>query len=399
MQAAALPSNEALRLSSLYDLDILDSQREGIFDEVTELAASLCNAPIALVSLIDESRQWFKARVGLEAAETARSVSFCSHAILQPGIFMVQDTLDDPRFFDNPLVTGPPHIRFYAGAPLFTAEGFGLGTLCVIDRVPRALTVEQQKALSVLRTHVLKLLELRRVSRDLATVNRELEAFSYTVSHDLRAPLRAVSGFAQILMSDHAAILSTDARSLVERISAAAHRMNQLTVDLIDFSRLSRQPLELVRVDLSRIAHDVTTVLRNTDPGRAVDVHIEPDMVAMGDPGMLRIVLENLIHNAWKFTARSEHPRIAFGSELVHGTREYLVRDNGVGFEMAYVDKLFQPFQRLHAHSDFPGTGIGLATVRRIVERHGGAVRAESELNRGTTIRFSLKPKRRLDVN
>ena len=392
MQSANLLPDEAQRLSSLYSFDVLDTEREDIFDEIAELAANICDAPIALVSLIDQSRQWFKARVGLAVSETARSVSFCAHAILQPGLFTVPDTLLDARFFDNPLVTGPPHIRFYAGAPLFTEEGHGIGTLCVIDQLPRELTPQQQKALMVLRTHVLKLLDLRRKTHELSTVNRELETFSYTVSHDLRAPLRAISGYGQILMEDHAAELGEAARGLIQHMLDASHRMDQLTLDLIGLARLARVTLNMRNVDLSELAHEIVVELKQAAPQRQADVTIQPGLVVFGDPGLLRIALENLLGNAWKYSSACAQTRIEFGKELENGKTEFFVRDNGAGFEMAYAGKLFQPFQRLHSSANYPGNGIGLATVSRIIRRHSGTIRAESILNQGATFRFTLQP-------
>ena len=242
----------------------------------------------------------------------------------------------------------------------------------------------------MLRTHVLKLMDLRRVTGDLDAANRELEMFSSTVSHDIRAPLRAITGFSQMLLDDHGADLNDEARPLLQNILGASDRMDQLTTDLINLSRLSRHTLQFRSVDLTSIAEEVIAELKKAEPTRHVDVNIHPDLTALGDPGLLRLVIKNLLGNAWKFTSKCAQARIEFGRELVGRTHEYLVRDNGVGFEMAYARKLFQPFQRLHSDSDYPGTGIGLATVKRIVQRHGGAVRADSTVNRGTTIRFTL---------
>jgi len=390
MQAADVPLNEAQRLISLRSYGILDTEQEAVFDELAELASNICGAPIALVSLVDESRQWFKARIGLAATETARSVAFCAHAILQPGLFQVPDTLQDERFADNPLVTGAPHIRFYAGAPLFTEEGYGLGTLCVIDHVPRELTAQQARTLMVLRTHVLKLLELRRRTQELAEVNRELDAFSYSVSHDLRAPLRAITGYSQILLDDHLADFSDEARDFVQRILNASRMMDQLTLDLLNLARLSKVTLNYRTVDLSETAREVVLDLQKTEPNRHVDIQIQPNLQTIGDPGLLRIVVQNLLANAWKYTSGREQPQIEFGMDKSNGKSEFFVRDNGVGFEMAYAGKLFQPFQRLHANSKIPGTGIGLATVKRIIQRHGGAVRAEAIVNQGATFHFTL---------
>lgn len=392
MQSANLLPDEAQRLSSLYSFDVLDTEREDIFDEIVELAANICDAPIALVSLIDQSRQWFKASVGLAISETARSVSFCAHAILQPGLFTVPDARLDARFVDNPLVTGPPHIRFYAGAPLFTEEGHGIGTLCVIDQLPRELTPQQQKALMVLRTHVLKLLDLRRKTHQLSEVNRELETFSYTVSHDLRAPLRAITGYGQILLEDHFAELGEATRGLIQHMLDASHRMDQLTLDLISLARLAKITLKMRNVDLSELAHEIVVELKQAAPQRQADVTIQPRLVVFGDPGLLRIALENLLGNAWKYSSACAQTRIEFGEELVNGKAEFFVRDNGAGFEMAYAGKLFQPFQRLHSSANYPGNGIGLATVSRIIRRHGGTIRAESILNQGATFRFTLQP-------
>ncbi len=390
MQTAEVPANEAQRLSTLYSYGVLDSEPEQVIDDVAELAAQICDAPIALVSLIDESRQWFKSHVGLNTTETARSSSFCAHAILQPDVFIIPDTLRDERFADNPLVVGPPKIRFYAGAPLIAQNGSGLGTLCVIDRVPRQLTTHQVNALTVLRTHVMKLLELRYISRGLDLANRELESFSYSVAHDLRAPLRSITGFSQILLDEHSTQLNEEARDFLQRINLAGQRMDRLTTDLLDLARLSRQPLQFRSVNLSLIIHDVMAELVKEAPTRQVDVTIQAGISVLGDEGLLRIVAENLLGNAWKFTSKRVNARIEFGSELVNGTNEYFVRDNGAGFNMAHANNLFQPFQRMHSNTEFPGTGIGLAIVKRVIQRHRGTIRAQSAIDQGTTIRFSL---------
>ncbi len=390
MKVARLPENEISRLASLYGYDILDSEQEGIFDELTELAADIFDAPIALISLVDESRQWFKARVGLDAEQTPRDVAFCSHAILQPGVFVVPDTLEDDRFADNPLVTGDPHIRFYAGAPLYTAEGHGLGTLCVIDREPREITPKQQRALSVLRTHVLKLLEMRRMTRELELSYQELESFSYSLSHDIRTPLRAITGFSQILLDDHAEELSPEANRLLGRICHSGLRMDQLTTDILNLARQSRQLPDFQQLDLSALAHQVVDEFNNANPKRPLEVKVQTGLHAMADPGLLRVVLTNLFDNAHKFTAKTAKPLIEFGALEHEQTTVFFVRDNGIGFEMAYAGKLFQPFQRLHEEEDYPGNGIGLATVKRIIERHGGKTWLESYVNAGTTINFTL---------
>lgn len=390
MEAARIPHNEAQRLMTLHRYGILDTDPEDAYDEIAELAATICEAPVSLVTLIDHSRQWFKARIGMQPQQTARNVSFCAHAILQPDLFVVPDTHADPRFADNPLVTDSPHIRFYAGAPLLTRDGIGLGTLCVIDHVPRQLEPHQEKALLILRTHVLKLLELRLKSRELAEANHELDTFSYTVSHDLRAPLRTIEGFSQILLEDHTDNLNSEGRLLVSRIQNAARKLDQLTLDLLSLSKIERGPIQVIQVDLSRLANDIVADLRANEPSRNVEVNIQPNLVVMGDPGLLESAIRNLLDNAWKYTRNISHPLIEFGSKTQENQQTFFLRDNGVGFEMAYAKNLFQPFQRLHSNDEYAGTGIGLATVKRIIHRHGGSIRAEAYPGKGATFYFTF---------
>ncbi|MDA8381883.1 MAG: ATP-binding protein [Betaproteobacteria bacterium] len=224
----------------------------------------------------------------------------------------------------------------------------------------------------------------------LQAANDELETFSYSVSHDLRAPLHIISGFGQILVEDYADALGPEGREHLDNIIAASNRMAQLIDDLLQLSRLSRTGLSRTRVSLSELARRVAAGLAEGEPHREVDWVIAGDIQAEGDPHLLQIALENLLRNAWKFTGKRAHPRIEFGRLEQEGENVYFVRDNGAGFDMAYADRLFKPFQRLHSASEFEGTGIGLATVARIMRRHGGRVWAEGAPDAGATFYFTL---------
>lgn len=225
---------------------------------------------------------------------------------------------------------------------------------------------------------------------ELERKNRELEAFSYSVSHDLRAPLRSIEGFSQMLLEDYAPQLDETAQGYVNRVVGSARRMSELIDDLLELSRVGRAELRNRSFDLSALALEVAGALRRDDPDRAVEIEIQPGMMAFGDERLIRCVLENLLGNAWKFTAKAEHPRIGLSAVRDDGRTVYTLVDNGAGFDMRYAARLFGPFQRLHSDRDYPGTGIGLATVQRIVERHGGRVWAEGEVGRGATIRWTL---------
>jgi light-regulated signal transduction histidine kinase (bacteriophytochrome) len=227
-------------------------------------------------------------------------------------------------------------------------------------------------------------------TRALEIANSELEAFSYSVSHDLRAPLRTIRGFSQILQQESTGQFDENARSLVKRINAGAEKMARLIDDLLNLSKISRQEMRTRSLDLSVLAHEVVEELQAGESGHRTTWLIAPGILAMGDPGLLRVVLYNLLDNARKYSSKREAARVEFGLTEEEGRRVYFVRDNGAGFDMALAGKLFGAFQRLHTPAEFPGSGIGLATVARIVHRHGGEIWAESRLGEGATFFFTL---------
>jgi PAS domain S-box-containing protein len=251
---------------------------------------------------------------------------------------------------------------------------------------------ERRRAEQALRAMADELeMKVQARTAELAEANKELEAFAYSVSHDLRAPLRGIDGFSQVLMARHAAKLDDEARRLLERVRAGAQRMGMLIADLLNLSRVGRAELRMAEVDLSALAAEIAAELGAAHPGRAMDWRIEPGMRVRGDAGLLRVALANLLENAIKYTRDAAAPRAEVGvARRLEGRVEFCVRDNGAGFDMAYAGQLFLPFRRLHAPHEFEGTGIGLATVARVVARHGGEVRGEGRVGEGAAFYFTL---------
>jgi signal transduction histidine kinase len=235
--------------------------------------------------------------------------------------------------------------------------------------------------------------ELLQRTAELEGALKELETFSYSVSHDLRAPLRAIDGFSRVVLEDHGELLNDEGRGYLQRVVAAAHRMGELIDDLLALSKVSRRELNITEVNLSALANDIVTELQDQSPQRQVKIEIAPDLTAKGDAQFLRVVLDNLLGNAWKYTGKKPAAHIEFAcTKQGNNPPLFCVRDNGAGFDMQYADKLFQPFQRLHAPEEFPGSGIGLATVARIIARHGGRIWAEGQTGLGTIVCFTLAP-------
>jgi PAS domain S-box-containing protein len=229
---------------------------------------------------------------------------------------------------------------------------------------------------------------VRHRTAQLEASNSELEAFNYSISHDLRAPLRAIAGFSRILLEDYSGVLDEEGQDYLRRVRAASGRMGRLIDALLDLSRTTRGEMRRERVDLSALVVEIAGELEQSEPERHVDLRVEQGLVVEGDVRLLRVALESLLANAWKFTGDRPDPRVEFGA--LGRAQAFFVRDNGVGFDERYADKLFAPFQRLHGEGEFEGTGVGLAAVRRIVHRHGGRVWAEGEVGRGATFYFTM---------
>ncbi|MDB6017954.1 MAG: hypothetical protein JWR19_2443 [Pedosphaera sp.] len=265
----------------------------------------------------------------------------------------------------------------------FPPRGSGSG-----DVLMSVLDITERQRAEIQIQHLNEELQAR--AQALVEANKELETFSYSVSHDLRAPLRIISGFSHILLEDCADKLGTEGKESLLAVVAASQRMGELIDDLLQLSRITRSEVRRAPVDLSALARSVADELRKANPERYVEFIVEPDLIAEADARLMRIVLENLLGNAWKFTSHKRAARIEFGRTRHNGAAAYFVRDNGAGFDMAYANKLFGAFQRLHSTAEFPGTGVGLATVQRVIHRHGGQIWAEGEIGRGATFYFTL---------
>ncbi len=422
MRPAPLPDDEAARLEALRRYAILDTAPEEAFDEITALAGELCGTPIALVSLIDEDRQWFKSRVGLAAPETHRDLAFCAHAILEDGIFIVPDALQDERFADNPLVEEDPSIRFYAGSPLVTNDGHKLGTLCVIDRVPRQLTPLQLRALHTLGRQVIDQIELRRTVSSLARnvlelrtareaielADREREAkggdrvqsaFLAQATHDLRTPLNAILGYAELLLDsdddDPALAVGSEAEVVLGKVVEAGGYMLRLVNDILDIARLEAEHLaiETAEVDLEGVTRAVVETMRSQSMRNhnRVRIAVESGLGTISsDATRIRQSLFNLLSNACKFTTAGE-----IAVELRAPAEGWVVidvRDSGIGMNQEELGRLFRPFVQVQDEPSERGesTGLGLVLTRSLCERLGGSLEVESEPGVGSTFTIWL---------
>ncbi|MHB8069588.1 MAG: PAS domain-containing sensor histidine kinase [Desulfobaccales bacterium] len=275
----------------------------------------------------------------------------------------------------------------YTSAPMLNEQGELLGAAVVF----RDITERKQREMEIRQLNEELEQRVRERTGQLEAANKELESFAYSVSHDLRAPLRAIDGFSHILLEDYYDQLDDAAKGFLDRIMAGSQRMGQLIDDILKLSRLSRAEMTLTLVDLSAMVREIAAELRDAEPHRQVEFSIEDNLVVAGSPRLLRVALVNLMGNAWKFTSKKPRGKIAFGRTAHGGEGCYFVRDNGSGFPIAYVEKIFKPFEQLHREDEFPGTGIGLAMVHRIIERHGGRVWVESAEGQGSTFYFTLK--------
>lgn len=301
---------------------------------------------------------------------------------------IIAGTVEFPRFVENPVLTGSGEERLIAwhNTVVRDATGSITGTLSSGEDITERKQVEEE--INTLNRE----LDQRVVERtlELTAANRELEAFAYSVSHDLRAPLRGIDGFSKALLDDYGDKLDDTGKDYINRVRAGTQRMGRLIDDILGLSRMTRSEMRYQHLNLEEMARKIAAELQRHDPGRSVEFRIGEGLEAHGDHALVETALSNLLGNAWKFTAERDHALIEVGVTETDGERVYFVRDNGAGFDIAYADKLFTPFQRLHDTIEFPGSGIGLAIVQRVIQRHGGRVWGEGEVGKGASLYFTL---------
>ena len=347
------------------------------------------------------------------AIHTALTFLFLSLGILfshpEHGLMKIFSSDDVGGEMARRLMPGALLVPFMIGWLFLTGERMGLYdssfrlilvtissvivfTLLILGNarlLQKADLIRQQTQMQLMQSREAEV-ELQKAKRELEAANKELEAFSYSVSHDLRSPLRSIDGYSQALLEDYGDLIPPEGQRFLERVRSSTHRMAELIDDLLKLSQVTRAQIHFRNVDLTRLAETILSELQRTHPERSVEYNVLPNLAARGDPRLLQVVLENLLSNAWKYTSKREQAEIEFGAIQEDDQTIFYVRDNGAGFDMAYASKLFGAFQRLHTITEFPGTGIGLATVQRILHRHGGYVWAEAVVNEGATFFFTL---------
>jgi signal transduction histidine kinase len=392
------PHNESERLRALRSYGVLDTLSEREYDQLTAIASQICGCRMSLISLIDEERQWFKARVGLDVSETAREFAFCAHAIHEPRkTLVVPDARLDDRFHDNPLVTGDPHLAFYAGVPLVNEDGLPLGTLCVLDSEPKTLSESQLNALNALAEQVMALLELRRSKivlentlGNLEEKNRELEQFAFIAAHDLKSPLNGISSLTDVLIESHSDMFQQDGIRMLNAIRGSSQQLSSLITGLLDYYRLDSANQEMASL-IKR--EELTSQIMNLfggDSSVEFQFAIQPDSINTHGPVLLQVLL-NLVGNAIKYSDKAKTIVKLEIEERKNGYR-IVVADNGAGIDSRFHDKLFELFETASSSDRFGkrGNGIGLATVKKLVNRIGGSIRFFSELGKGTTFEFTM---------
>jgi signal transduction histidine kinase len=400
MREPPSPVNEPQRLAALQQLDILDTDASLEFDRVAQLAADIFKVPIALVSLVDTDRQWFKARVGLNVSQTGRDVSFCGHAILQEGTMVVPDTLQDSRFRDNPLVCEQPEIRFYAGRPLRTPSGYSIGTLCIIDKMPRELTRDQLAILNKLGELLERELAMRAEVMRQRSLNDNKSLVISSLSHELRTPANALLGNLHLLQEQSST--GSEPGILSEAVKAAEH-IGRLLGDMVDLAQFEAGLFELEAqpFDLHATVRKLAVKVSERCLERGLDFELQlPDQTSqwlLGNRSRLYQLLSNLVDNALQYTLQGG---IKLDVEIRQTSADaavakllFRVRDSGIGIQAGQLDNIFEPFTRgKQARSLAPdGHGLGLTIARKLATLMNGDILARSDGKSGSTLSAELE--------
>ncbi len=391
MKIASKPANERERLNALNEYHILDTPAERDFDEIAELASIICETSISTVTLIDEARQWFKAKVGLDIPETSRDIAFCSHLINQDSMMVVPDATKDDRFHDNPLVTGNPDIRFYAGMPLVTPDGYNIGTLCVIDTKPKNLLPHQLFALQVLSKQVIKQMELRKKIFELERLNDTHRKLLSVIGHDLRSPLTSLYGLLEL--SEKYDLPPEEFKAKLPEVRQGFTAANALLGNLLEWATSQFEHNGIKRKIIS-LRHVVDQIVADNQQqldkkNNEVENLVDTTCQVLADEHMLRTVLRNLLMNANKFT---NHGRITISNAAVDTMTEICIADTGVGMDQLQVSKMFNWDKRTSTKgtSGERGSGFGLLVSQEFVEKNGGRMWVESVPMEGSKFYFTL---------
>jgi signal transduction histidine kinase/CheY-like chemotaxis protein len=404
MKSAPLTDNEEARLGALFEYDILDTESEVVFDDLTLLASQICDTPIALISLIDPDRQWFKSKVGLDADETERDIAFCAHAIHGREVFEIEDTMLDKRFFDNPLVTSDPNIRFYAGAPLVTPEGHAIGTLCAISDKPKKLTKRQRNSLQILSREVISQLELRSKVKQLDIANRRKTEYLSNVSHELRTPLNAIISFSQIMLNDlKNQKIPEKFKRYIHHLDYSGKRLLDVINSVLDLTKIEegKMDTEVSSLDSASFFNSLHGMVANNAEKKGVILNFIlakdfPKTIVI-DSGKLHQILINLITNAIKFTPADKHITLTAS----HSDNQLVlsIQDQGIGISEYNQSILFDKFIQVEKHRSQEGSGLGLAITKALVELLKGKIKLVSEVDKGTLVEVSLPTSKALPAN
>lgn len=390
-------NQEQLRLDIIHSFQILDTLPEKEFDDITKIVQEICNTPIALMSIINEDRIWFKSVRGMEIQETPRGVSFCSLAIETPQkATIVGDLRKDERFSGNPFVCGAPNAVFYAGFPLVCSNGLALGTLCTLDYKPRELSPTQVAAMKSLADQVIdrlilrkKILELEASQRMLEKTNKELDHFAHVVSHDIKNPLRSMHAFAKLLVRSASPKLEESDVQMLDYISSSALQLSNLVDGILDFSKYNVNTLKQVEeIETEEMIKEIINLL----PESNIKFHLELEVkkVVLSKIGLQQILL-NLLTNAVKFMDK-EDGHIIIKAKFLQNNYQFQIIDNGIGMKKDDLEIIFKMMTTLDQKDQFgnKGTGIGLATVKSIIDKLDGKITVDSIPTQGTTFTFLL---------
>ncbi|MFN2260755.1 MAG: ATP-binding protein [Psychroflexus sp.] len=397
MIKATKPDNEQERLEALERYHILDTLPEEDYDNITELASSICGTKISLITLVDNNRQFFKSKKGIDITETPRDIAFCAHAIHNPEKMMiVNDASVDERFKDNPFVKENPRIGFYAGMPLVTQDGFALGTLCVLDTKPKVLKLDQINSLKRLTKLVMRLLELRQKTDDLSesqkiisTYQVQTEQLIFTIAHDLKSPVSSIYSFLSLLKMEQFSNLNKESRQYIEYAFQSSEQMTSLINEMLTFAKIGskKQTKEIVNSEV--IIEDIVKLNLPEIQKENIEITYHDLNDIKTQKTLFSIVLRNLINNAIKYKSEERLLQIEISMEDRNSKWVIHVKDNGNGVKKDELHKIFVPFFKEKIHSD-NGIGLGLAVCKKIVLNLGGDIWVNSEFGKGSTFSFSI---------